>query len=119
MRRFLVNRWMALILTLALGVFSLAPPLNTAHAQIVFGEGSGDPQGSPGTPTSGSVGGVGDPDMPQNGLKQSSLQGGSTTRLSSSRTTVQPAGDGSISSVSWMVRFQWTFKVLLRTYLRY
>lgn len=122
MRRFSMNRWMALVLSLAFACATLAATSHTASAlPIVGGDGGDDGLGSGGgtgygggTPMPG-PGDVGDPDSPQNGYKQVVIKG-TALRTSASRTAMTE-GDGRLVQMDWMWRLQVVFKTALR--LRY
>ena len=121
MRRFSMNRWMALVLSLALCCATLAISVHVASATPILGGDGGEEDlgnsggtGSGDTPVPG-PGSVGDPDSPQNGYKLAAMKG-YALRTSASRTTMTE-GDGRFVQMDWMWRLQVAFKTALR--LRY
>jgi hypothetical protein len=116
MRRFSMNRWMALVLSLALACASVAISVRHASATPFIGGDGGDEglgnsggTGFGGTPGPG-TGQVGDPDSPQNGKQ--AVTKGFAQRLSASRT-MTTAGDGLRVEADWMWRLQVAFKTTL------
>lgn len=107
MRRFLMNRWCAFVLTLCVGFATLSFVSSTALADARMGEDPGRVEdwttgGStpPPPPTAG------DPDIPENGLKGNLIKGGAV-RASS---TLHAAGDGT----SWNGVWSWRVQVVLQ-----
>ncbi len=122
MRRFAANRWMALVLAIAMSTATLIASYGTASADPFMGGDGGDDGGVGGS--SGGVtnppvpgpGNYGDPDVPETGVKRLSprMQVG---RLASTQTN-STAGDGRVASVSWLQRYQWVLKAYLKAFMR-